>query len=287
MSTSFELTLGSETEIFLSDADVPRLDEPPARPSHERLVSERIEKEAAFNQMYRLVDDFHRLRCERDAAFRALTRAHHETLFRLAHAAELKEGDSGVRIVRIGALAAVVGRALGRPMSWCGTLLHAAPMLDVGKIGVPERILRDAQAIDEADTALLRSHTEIGARILGGSDIPVLNMASGIALCHHEHWDGGGYPAGLTGKDIPLAARIVAAVDHFDHQTTARADAAARPDAEVLDEIARLGGTRFDPAVARAMLANGSRLSAVRAFVNDQRLGSDGRNWDGDWWTVF
>ncbi len=287
MSENATATYGAVTEIYLSDASVPVIDEDPLQLPLEQLKHERVEREAAFNQMYRLVDDFHRVRSERDAAFRALTRAHHETLFRLAHAAEFKEGDSGVRIVRIGALSAILARELGRPRTWCDMLLHAAPMLDVGKIAVPQDILRGEAEPGELEARLLRSHTEIGARILGGSDIPVLNMASEIALCHHEHWDGGGYPAGLAGDRIPLAARIVAVIDYYDDRTMARGRVATRSDEAVRDEIWRARGGRFDPDVVRVFLDNIERLAAVRDFVTDQRLGSRGRNWEGDWWTVF
>lgn len=278
---------GGTTEIYLSDADVPVVDLETLALPQEKLQQERIQREAAFHQMYRLVDDFHRVRCERDAAFRALTRAHHETLFRLAHAAEFKEGDSGVRIIRIGALSAILAREMGRPRGWCDMLMHAAPMLDVGKIAVPQEILRGESPAGDMEVRLLQGHTEIGARILGGSDIPVLNMASEIALCHHEHWDGSGYPAGLAGEAIPVAARIVAIVDFFDDRTMARGSVATHPDDEVFDEIWRARGRRFDPAVVGTFLDNAARLAAARDFVTDQKLGSRGKSWEGDWWTVF
>ncbi|MCB1887097.1 MAG: HD domain-containing protein [Rhodocyclaceae bacterium] len=278
---------GTLTEITLSDADVPTRSDPPLRLPRAQLEHERVEREAAFSQMYRLVDDFHRVRCERDAAFRALTRAHHETLFRLAHAAEFKEGDSGVRIVRIGALSAILARELGRPRTWCDMLLHAAPMLDVGKIAVPQDILRGTAEPGDVERRLLNSHTEIGARILGGSDIPVLNMASEIALGHHEHWDGSGYPAGLAGNQVPLAARIVAVIDYFDERTMARGRVAQRSDEVVREEIRQARGRRFDPEIVDVFVANLERLASARDFVTDQRLGSRGRNWEGDWWTVF
>lgn len=280
-------SFGSETEIFLSDADVPLaassfvLAQAQAQP---RTGGERVERAAAFKQMYRLMDDFHRMRCERDAAFRELTRAHHETLFRLAYAAELKEGDSGVRIVRIGALSAILGRALAQPQGWCEMLLLAAPMLDVGKIGVPGQLLRGVAA--ECDAAA-RCHTELGARILGGSDIPVLNMACEIALCHHERWDGRGFPGGLAGREIPLSARIVAVVDAFDDFSSGQGDPPPSGDDDILARLQAMAGSRFDPAVVDAFVDNAPRLASARDFVTGQQLGCDGGLWEGDWWTVF
>jgi HD-GYP domain-containing protein (c-di-GMP phosphodiesterase class II) len=123
----------------------------------------------------------------------------------------------------------------------------AAPMHDIGKIGIPDAILLKPGRLTQDEFRIMRQHTVIGARMLGGSDIPLLNMAREIALFHHEKWDGSGYPNGLKRGEIPIAARIVAIVDVYDAMVHRRVYKTAIPEIEVLDTMARAAGHHFDP----------------------------------------
>ena len=139
--------------------------------------------------------------------------------------------------------------ALGMPEEDAELLRHAAPLHDVGKIGIPDRILLKPGALDPDEWLVMQSHTLIGARILSGSDSRLVQLAEEIALTHHERWDGGGYPNRLRGEQIPLGGRIVAVVDVFDALRSERPYKPAWSLADTLEELARQRGRHFDPRV--------------------------------------
>jgi putative two-component system response regulator len=178
-----------------------------------------------------------------------------ETLERLARAAEFRDDDTQQHAERIGLLAAMVGAELGLSAGRVDDLRRAAPLHDVGKLAVPDAILLKPGRLDAAEFAIMRRHTTAGARILAGSSSPVLRLAEQIAMTHHERWDGGGYPRGLSGDSIPLAGRIVAVVDVFDALTHERPYKDAWPVERAIAEIATGAGTQFDPRVVEAFLA--------------------------------
>jgi putative two-component system response regulator len=126
-------------------------------------------------------------------------------------------------------------------------LRHASALHDVGKIGIPDRVLLKPDRLDDEELAIMRTHTEIGASILAGSRSRLLQLAEVVASTHHERWDGAGYPAGLRGEEIPLAGRISTICDVFDALTSERPYKAAWSVEEALAEIARLSGRQFDP----------------------------------------
>jgi putative two-component system response regulator len=128
-------------------------------------------------------------------------------------------------------------------------------MHDVGKIGIPDRVLLKPGALEPDEWALMQSHTTIGAEILAGSSSPLLQLAESIALTHHEHWDGTGYPAGLSGEQIPLAARICAVCDVFDALLSARRYKPRWSLEDALGEIQFERGRHFDPALVDAFVA--------------------------------
>jgi len=265
------------TEILLTDKDVPPCTtDRGATPSPAAC-------EAAFRQMYRMVDDLHTLRSQRETAFRALEKAHRQALMSLARAAEFKDQDTWVHILRIGAMSARLAAALGHPPAWCEMILFAAPMHDVGKIGIPDHILRKPGDLDEAERAIINTHPELGARILGDADVPLLGMAREIALAHHECWDGSGYPYGLAGERIPLAARIVAVVDYFDALTMDRCYRKAYSDEDAIAMLRAQRGGSFDPQIVDAALSILDRLIALRDLVNataPERM----EEWGEGWW---
>lgn len=219
-------------------------------------------------QLERLVHDFHQLRAQRRKAYAELQRAHHITLSKLALAAEYKDNDTGVHILRVGRLSRLLAEALGQAHDWCVRLELAAPMHDIGKIGVPDHILNKPAALDADERARMQLHTVHGAEILGGTDVPVLQMAAEIALNHHEKWDGSGYPRGLEGTQIPCSARIVAVIDFIDALSMNRCYRPALPDSEVLDMLRAASGEHFDPHIAEQAIAIYPRLASARDAIN-------------------
>jgi putative two-component system response regulator len=184
-----------------------------------------------------------------------LERARVELLERLALAAEYRDDDTQEHAARVGRTVALIARAMGLPEPDVEVLRRAAPLHDIGKIGIPDTILLKRGALTPEEFALMQSHARIGAEILSGSEFAILNFAEQIAAAHHERWDGRGYPNGLTGDAIPLPARMVAVADVFDALTHERPYKEAWPVARAVEEIALLAATQFDPEVARAFAA--------------------------------
>jgi CHASE2 domain-containing sensor protein len=190
-----------------------------------------------------------------DERTEALRGAQLEVLERLAQAAEFRDAGTGAHVSRIGVLAEQLALALGMPDDEAELLRHAAPLHDVGKVGIPDRILLKPGALEPDEWLVMQSHTLIGARILSGSDSRVVQLAEEIALTHHERWDGGGYPNRLRGEQIPLCGRIVAVVDVFDALRSERPYKPAWSLEDTLDELRRQRGRHFDPRVLDAFLA--------------------------------
>lgn len=178
-----------------------------------------------------------------------------QTLSRLARAAEYRDDATGQHTRRVGRGAALVAQALGWSPEEVEMIRLAAPLHDVGKIGIPDGILLNDGPLTPTEFEVMKTHCSIGADILSGTDVPLLSMAAAIALSHHERWDGRGYPAGLAGEEIPLPGRIVAVVDTFDALTHPRPYKEAWSDADALEVITRGAGDRFDPAVVEAFRA--------------------------------
>jgi putative two-component system response regulator len=176
-------------------------------------------------------------------------------LKRLALAAEYRDDDTHQHTERVAVLAERIARELEMDNLLVSTIRLAAPLHDIGKLGIPDQILLKPGRLSHNERAVMETHTTIGARILGESDYPVLGMAREIALVHHERWDGHGYPAGLTAQDIPIAGRIVAVADVFDAITHARPYKPAFPATHAIAEIERGRGTQFDARIVDAFLA--------------------------------
>ena len=185
---------------------------------------------------------------------RELAEAQVEILNRLALAAEYRDDVTGKHAERVGILSFLVAQALGLPPDETRLLRRAAPLHDVGKIGIPDAILMKPGTLTPAEFEVMKSHTEIGGRILSGSQYPLLQVAREIALYHHEKWDGSGYKPGMSGESIPLVGRIVAVADAFDSLTHERPYKPALPQDEAVEIINRDRGTHFDPDVADAFL---------------------------------
>ncbi|HKP76240.1 MAG TPA: HD domain-containing phosphohydrolase [Longimicrobiaceae bacterium] len=196
---------------------------------------------------------------------RELERAQVEVLERLAQAAELHDDETGEHVRRVAALAARIARAMGLDEAFADALRRAGALHDVGKIGIPDAILRKPGALTPAERARMNEHTTIGAAILAGGGSELMAMAERIARAHHERWDGRGYPAGLAGEAIPLEARIVAVADFYDALTHDRPYRRRRGGAEALAMVRHEAGHHFDARVVAALLALEERETAEAA----------------------
>ncbi len=225
---------------------------------------------AAVEQMEQLIQDFGRMYRERNDLLKEVTRAHHETLLRLAMAAEFKDDDTGSHIIRIGYLSEALALRLGCRIEFASLLRKAAPMHDIGKVGIPDTILKKQGPLDAQERLVMNRHAEIGAHLLGQSRIPVFQMAAEIAASHHERFDGKGYPRGLAGEDIPLSARITSIVDIFDALTMDRVYRPAFGRARALEMIAAERGKALDPGIVDAFMDNIEELDALRLALTRQ-----------------
>ena len=184
---------------------------------------------------------------------------------RLGRAAEYKDNETGMHVIRMSHFSQLLALAAGCSPAWAEDLLNAAPMHDVGKIGIPDAVLRKPGPLDADEWATMRRHPEIGAEIIGEHPSGVLQLAREIALAHHEKWDGSGYPRGLAGEAIPLSARIVAIADVFDALTTRRPYKEPWPVQDALDHIAAQAGKHFDPALVALFAPLLPQLLEIRA----------------------
>jgi putative two-component system response regulator len=181
-----------------------------------------------------------------------LEEARVQVLHRLARAAEYRDDDTGQHTRRVGQSSSEIARALGLDPAEVARIRMAAPLHDVGKIGIPDSILLSEDRLSPEDFETMKKHCRIGHDLLASEHVPLLDLAAEIALTHHECWDGSGYPNGLVGDDIPLPGRIVAIADTFDALTHARPYKRAWPVEAAIAEVRRLKGVAFDPDVVTA-----------------------------------
>jgi putative two-component system response regulator len=198
-----------------------------------------------------------------------LERARLETLERLAVAAEFRDDETGEHTRRVARTACLLARALRRPEEEVERLALAAPLHDVGKIAIPDSVLLKPGRLTRAEYQVVQRHVLVGEEILGGSTSPVLQTAAEIALHHHERWDGRGYPAGLSGNEVPLPARLVAVADVFDALTHRRPYKEAWTVDEAVREVLDQAAGHFDPDVVAAFagLDHGALVGPVTALA--------------------
>jgi len=197
-------------------------------------------------------------------------RREENTILRLVWAAECRDEATGDHIRRIGLYSGALAEALGWDQQSAENIRLAATMHDIGKIGIADGILLRAERLTSEEFSVLKRHTEMGARILEGSEIPMLQMARDIALCHHERWDGSGYSQGLAGEEIPESARIVAILDVYDALSHPRVYRPAHPDDEVTAIMADGRGKHFDPRTFDAFLEVKPSLRSIRRQVEEE-----------------
>lgn len=192
---------------------------------------------------------------ELESALDHVARSRVETIRRLMRAVELRDDETGGHIERIGTLSARLGAAVGLDDADVELLSLASPMHDVGKIGIPDAILRKPGPLTSAERTAMERHTELGHRLLSGSGGRLLDLAATIAWTHHEWFDGSGYPRGLRGDDIPVEGRIVAVADVFDALTSDRVYRPAWSTDDALDMMLGEGSRHFDPDVLACLPA--------------------------------
>jgi response regulator RpfG family c-di-GMP phosphodiesterase len=177
-----------------------------------------------------------------------------EIATRLGNAVESRDGETRQHIERIGRFCERLALEVGLSPAEAEQLRHASALHDVGKVGIPDSILLKPGLLDLGEGETMKSHTTIGGQILAGSSSELLQLAETVAMSHHEHWDGSGYPRGIAGDAIPLAGRICAICDVFDALLSPRPYKPPWPIEDALTEIERLRGTQFDPQLVDAFL---------------------------------
>ncbi|HET9033488.1 MAG TPA: DUF3369 domain-containing protein [Dokdonella sp.] len=192
-----------------------------------------------------------------------------DMVYLLAGAAESRSRETANHVRRVGIIASKIGRLHGLDEATCEMLNYAAPLHDIGKIGIPDAILNKPGAHTPEETVIMRTHTELGSRLLAGSRRPVFRLAGEIALSHHENFDGSGYPKGLAGNAIPIAGRITALADVFDALGSRRCYKEAWPDQEIRRFISDQRGVKFDPELTDLLLANWEEISSLRKQLPD------------------
>ena len=223
------------------------------------LSNYRTELEAEVNQRT----------AELKQALEKIKSASLETIYRLSMASEYKSDDTGAHIKRMSLYSAAIARKMGLDEKTVETILYAAPMNDLGKIGIPDAILMKPSKLDGMEWEIMKLHTVIGAKILAGSDAEFIRMGEIIALSHHEKWDGSGYPNRLKGTDIHVAARVAAVADVFDALTSARPYRKPFPTTEALAIIREGSESYFDPDAVAAFFAVQDEILAIKKQSSD------------------
>ena len=194
---------------------------------------------------------------------RELNRTRQLVIERLGRAAEYKDDESGNHVIRMAHYTRLLALANGASEAQAHLLFEAAPMHDLGKIGVPDSVLSKAWKLTEQEWELMRMHPQLGANIIGEHDDPLLSCARSVALGHHEKWDGTGYPFNQRGIQIPLAARIVAIADVFDALTSDRPYKKAWPVEQAFNYVRDQSGHHFDPILVPQFLSIAPQLEKV------------------------
>ena len=194
-----------------------------------------------------------------------------ETLLRLGRAGEYRDEDTGNHVIRMAKYARIIAEELGLSEMECEDIEYAAPMHDIGKIGIPDNILLKPGKFVTDEWEVMKQHTEIGHNILSNSQSRYIQMGSIIALNHHEWFDGTGYPSGLKGREIPLVARIVAVADVFDALVSTRPYKQAWETDEALEYLRQNSGTHFDPQCVKAFFDRLDDIMRIKSELKDDQ----------------
>ncbi|MGB1581533.1 MAG: HD-GYP domain-containing protein [Nevskiales bacterium] len=229
-------------------------------------VKHQLRVRAAYQAKVQQAEKLERMVEQRTAS---LTQATDILIERLAKAGELRDSETGKHVLRVGLFARVLAEGAGLPQDICFMIEKAAPLHDLGKIGIPDNILLKKGRLDADERKVMDQHARIGAELLESHESMLVNMASSIALSHHERWDGKGYPEGLAGESIPIEGRITAISDVFDALTTERPYKKAWPVEEAIAEIKNEAGKHFDPALVDIFEKNLERILEIKENYRD------------------
>ena len=199
-----------------------------------------------------------------------LRRTRLQIIQRLGRAAEYKDNETGMHVMRMSHYSQILAKASGMSDWQAEKLLNAAPMHDIGKIGIPDSIMLKPGKLTDEEFAIMKTHPQIGAEILGDDDSDLISLAKSVSLTHHEKWDGSGYPNGLAGEAIPIEGRIVALADVFDALTSKRPYKDAWPLEKALGFIQEQAGKHFDPALVTLFVENIEQILAIKARFEDE-----------------
>lgn len=199
-------------------------------------------------------------------ATRHLAEREEEVIWRLSRALDYRDGETGEHTYRVATIARLIADELGLGHDCCRTIYLAAPLHDIGKVAIPDTILRKPGRLSEAEFDLMKTHVAIGQDILADGASDLVQMAARIAGSHHERWDGTGYPHRICGAEIPIEGRIVAVADVFDALCSERPYKNAWPPAKAREEIQRCAGTQFDPACVAAFERRWPEISKL--YIN-------------------
>jgi len=228
-----------------------------------KTLEAKLESALTDKDLFAIVDQV-------DSLSTALDRTHLEFFQCLGRAAEFHDNETGQHVIRLSYFSTLLGHAAGMSPEECDLLLRASPMHDIGKIGIPDHILFKPGKLDAYEWKIVKSHTTRGAEILSGGDgSELIRMARDIALEHHEKWDGSGYPNGLKGENISLAARIVAICDVFDALTSERCYKKAWSVEKAVAEIENNKGLHFDPVLVEKFMKILPKILAVMEKFRD------------------
>ena len=204
---------------------------------------------------------------------RQVLASYRETIATLCRAAGYKDEETGSHVRRISYYTEEIATTLGMNAAFCETIHHASPMHDIGKLAIPDAILRKPGALSAAEWEVMKSHTTLGAQLIGSGDSPYLQMGAEIALNHHERWDGGGYPAGLKGQVIPISARIMNVCDQYDALRSERPYKKALSHGATLEVLTvgdgRTTPSHFDPDVLEAFRRCAGRFRDIFESITD------------------
>jgi putative two-component system response regulator len=239
--------------------------------SHVYLHSKAKKKQlAATNaQLVKYASDLSTTFLNLKGAHKELQESYRDTIFRLVLASEYKDKDTGAHITRMSRFSIQLATIIGLSQNEIDNIGLAAPMHDVGKIGIPDQIILKNGMLTDNEFSVIKTHTTIGALILENSRASILQTARMIALSHHEHWNGYGYPAGSKGEHIPLAARIVALSDTFDALTSRRPYKLPYPVDIACELIRKERGKHFDPDLVDIFLENIDDFVGIKREIDE------------------
>jgi len=224
--------------------------------------------EDSHKQLFKYAEALNKTNLELKERNKEIQEAYLDTIHRLVLATEFREENTGEHIMRLSRFSALLAQKAGLPERDVQNIFYATPMHDVGKVGIPDKILLKTGNLTIEEIECIKTHTTIGAKILSDSKADIIQIAQQIALSHHEKWNGLGYPKGLAGKSIPLVGRIVGLLDVFDALTSKRPYKDPYPLDVAFEIIKKERGKHFDPDIVDIFLDNIKEIKRIKDEIN-------------------